>query len=85
MKKQKVSDQHTDKEGKASPERKEKLKTDEPLSEKDEVKQAEEEQRKRNLSKFTWSFSELFFKLHTKIFPVTKAYFEGNFSYTFSS
>jgi hypothetical protein len=83
MKKQKVSGQSSSKGGKLSPQRKEKLKTDEPLSEKDEVKQAEEEQRKRNLSKFTWSFSELFFKLHTKIFSVTKAYFEGNFSYTF--
>lgn len=47
MKKQKGSVQHTNKEGKVSLQIKEKLKTDEPLSEKDEVKQAEEEQRKR--------------------------------------
>lgn len=52
MKKQKVSGQHTNKEGKVSPERKERLKTDEPLSEKDEVKQAEEEQRKRMKNEF---------------------------------
>ncbi len=47
MKKQKVSDHHSDKSSRVSPPKNEKIKTDEPLSEKDEVKQAEEEQRKR--------------------------------------
>ena len=52
MKKQKVSGHNTDKAlakaGGAIPHKNENLKTDEPLSEKDEVKQAEEAQREWN-------------------------------------
>ncbi|MNK04873.1 hypothetical protein D3C87_227460 [compost metagenome] len=51
MKKQKISGQDTDKAlakaGSVSPPKDKKLQTDEPLAEKDEVKKAEEEQRKR--------------------------------------
>lgn len=51
MKKQKISGHDTDKapakSGSASPPKDKKLQTDEPLAEKDEVKKAEEEQRKR--------------------------------------
>ena len=51
MKKQKISGHDIDKAlakaGSVNLPKNKKLKTDEPLSEKDEVKQAEEEQRKR--------------------------------------
>jgi hypothetical protein len=51
MKKQEKSGHDTDKAlakaGSVKPPKEKELKTDEPLSEKDEVKQAEEEQRKR--------------------------------------
>ena len=54
MKKQEKSGHDTDKAiakaGSVSPPKKEKLQTEEPIAEKDEVKQAEEEQRKGKTS-----------------------------------
>jgi hypothetical protein len=51
MKKQKISGHDTDKAlakvGSVTPPKDKKLQTEEPIAEKDEIKQAEEEQRKR--------------------------------------